>query len=225
MSRAAEIAYRFIRGAILEGVLAPGEQLREEQLAESCGVSRTPVREALRRLETEHYVRRSGSQRTFVTDWSLDDIEEAFLLRGMLEGHAAARAAERISADQIELLALHNKHLRQAASSHQLDPTLFLERNRAFHSLVLQAAGSERLSALLAAIVEQPIVIRTARRYDRDQILRSYSEHEELILAFRRRDPVWAEAVMKAHIRRAFHAYRDAFEIAQRAEQIAEAAE
>lgn len=225
MSKAAETAYRYIRGAILEGSLAPGAQLREEQLAESCGVSRTPVREALRRLETEHYIRRTGSQRTFVTDWSLDDIEEAFLLRGMLEGHAAARAADRISAEQIELLSLHNKQLREAASGHRLDPTSFLERNREFHSLVLQAAGSERLSALLTAIVEQPIVIRTVRRYDRDQILRSYSEHEELILAFRRRDPLWAEAVMRAHIRRAFHAYRDAFEIAQRSDQIVEAAE
>lgn len=212
MSKASEHAYRFIRGAILEGTLAPGEQLREEHLADSCGVSRTPVRDALRRLETEHFVRRTDSQRTFVTDWSMDEIEEAFALRGMLEGHAAARASCRIALEDIERLASHNQSIRIAAESQPINSTIFLEHNREFHAIILQAAGSDRLTALLGTIIEQPIVLRTARRYDRDQVLRSFAEHEELILAFRRHDPDWAEAVMKAHIRRAFHAYRDAFQ-------------
>ncbi len=214
MSKASELAYRHIRGAILEGELAPGEQLREEQLAEATGVSRTPVREALRRLEAEHYVRRTGSQRTFVTDWSIDEIEEAFALRGMLEGHAAARASRRITTEDIESLTLHNEAIGRAANGKSIDPVTFIEHNREFHSIVLRTAGSARLTALLGTIIEQPIVLRTARRYDRDQILRSFAEHEELILSFRRRDPAWAEAVMKAHICRAFHAYRDAFEAA-----------
>ncbi len=211
MSKASDHAYRHIRGAILEGILAPGEQLREEQLAESSGVSRTPVREALRRLETEHFVRRTDSQRTFVTDWSMDEIEEAFALRGMLEGHAAARASCRIAAEDIDRLASHNQSIRTAAESQPINPGVFLEHHREFHAIILQAAGSDRLTALLGTIIEQPIVLRTARRYDRDQVLRSFAEHEELILAFRRHDADWAEAVMKAHIRRAFHAYRDAF--------------
>ncbi|MEO6113702.1 MAG: GntR family transcriptional regulator [Sphingomicrobium sp.] len=225
MSKASELAYRHIRGAILEGALAPGEQLREEQLAEACGVSRTPVREALRRLETEHYVRRTDSQRTFVTDWSIDEIEEAFALRGMLEGHAAARASCRIVADDIDRLGFHNQLIKAAANERPIDSAAFLEHNREFHAIVLQAAGSARLTGLLGTIIEQPIVLRTARRYDRDQVLRSFAEHEELILAFRRQDPAWAEAVMKAHIRRAFHAYRDAFQNALVGDQIGKAAE
>lgn len=225
MSKASDIAYRHIRGAILEGALAPGEQLREEQLAEACGVSRTPVREALRRLESEHYVRRTDSQRTFVTDWSMDEIAEAFALRGMLESHAAARAALGVTDEQIEQLANHNRNIEAAAGAEPLDSLAFVEHNRHFHAIVLQAAGSQRLTALLATIIEQPIVLRTARRYDRTQILRSVGEHDELILAFRRRDAVWAEAVMKAHIRRAFHAYRDAFLQALQPNRTSEAAE
>lgn len=211
MSKASETAYRFIRGAILEGALAPGQQLREEHLAEASGVSRTPVREALRRLESEQFVRRTDSQRTFVSNWSLDEIEESFVLRGMLEGHAAARAAIRIDPAGIEALQLHNHNIERAARAATIDAEAFLEHNREFHAGILGAAGSERLATLLGGIIEQPVITRTARRYDREQIQRSVAEHEELIAAFKRRDAEWAGAVMTAHIRRAFHAYQDAF--------------
>ncbi len=211
MSRASDHAYHHIRTDILSGVLKPGEQLREEHLAEACGVSRTPVREALRRLETEHFVRRSDSQRTFVADWSFDEVEEGFVLRAMLEGRAAARAAIRIKDAEIDRMDAENSAIGLLAQRPVFDILAFLDHNRAFHALVLEAAASKRLSGLLGGIIEQPIVLKTARQYDREQVLRSLAEHEELVLAFRRRDPSWAKAVMTAHIRRAFHAYSDAF--------------
>lgn len=214
MSKASDTAYRLIRSEILAGNLAPGEQLREEQLAEACGVSRTPVREALRRLEVERFVRRSDSQRTFVNQWSFDEVEESFALRAMLEGRAAARAATRISETDIERLAGHNALIRRAIEGPRLEVDAFLEHNRAFHAIVLEAAGSPNLAQLITGIVEQPIVARTARQYDERQIGRSLAEHEELVLAFRRGDPAWAQAVMTAHIRRAFHAYSDAYRAA-----------
>jgi DNA-binding GntR family transcriptional regulator len=214
MSKASDTAYRLIRSEILAGNLAPGEQLREEHLADACGVSRTPVREALRRLEVERFVRRSDSQRTFVNEWSFDEVEEGFALRAMLEGRAAARAAIRISAEDLERLAAHNAAIRRAIEAQRVEVDAFLDHNRAFHGIVLESAGSPNLAQLLAGIVEQPIVARTARQYDERQIGRSLAEHEELVLAFRRRDPVWAEAVMTAHIRRAFHAYSDAYRAA-----------
>lgn len=211
MSKASDHAYRHIRDEILVGNLAPGEQLREEQLAEGCGVSRTPVREALRRLEAERFVRRNESQRTFVNDWSFDEIEEGFALRAILEGRAASRAAVRISDEQVERLDGHNRAIDKAIRQPSIDVQSFLDHNRAFHAIVLEAAGSANLALLLTGIVEQPIVARTARQYDVQQIARSVAEHDELVLAFRRRDPEWAEAVMTAHIRRAFHAYSDAY--------------
>lgn len=217
MSKASDRAYRHIRGEILAGSLAPGEQLREEQLAEACGVSRTPVREALRLLEAEHFVRRSGSQRTFVNDWSFDEIEESFALRAMLEGRAAARAATRVAPDLIARLEGHNRAIAGSISGSALDVRTFLDHNQAFHALVLEAARSTTLGQLLAAIVMQPIVARTALHYDRQQVARSLAEHEELVLALHRGDPDWAEAVMVGHIRRAFHAYSDAYHSQSRA--------
>lgn len=210
MSKAADRAYHFIRGEILSGAMTPGEQLREEALAEACGVSRTPVREALRKLEVENLIQRSDSQRSFVATLSVDDIAESFALRAMLEGHAAARATERIKPAQLATLAEHNLAIRIAVSGETPDIDAFIEHNRGFHAVVTDAAGSERLTRLLASIVEQPVVLRTARRYDRAQLERSAAEHEELVLAFRHRDPEWAKAVMIGHIRRAFHVYSDA---------------
>lgn len=211
MSKAMDTAYRFIRGAILDGSFAAGEQLREEHLAEACGVSRTPVREALRRLESEHFIRRTGSQRTFVADWSLDEIEESFLLRAMLESRAAARAAVRIDDSAIALLANHNRAISDMVKTGRIDVESFLEHNREFHAIITRSAGSERLSSLLAGLIEQPIVVRTVRQYSRDQIDRSITEHEQIITAFKRRDPQWASAIMTAHVHRAYHTYRDAF--------------
>lgn len=211
MSKASENAYRFIRGEILSGSLEPGAPLREEALAAASGVSRTPVREALRKLEAERFVKRSGTQRSFVATLSADDIAEGFALRTMLESHAAARAAERVTPEQIDAMTTHNRAIGDAFTGPVVDIAAFVEHNRAFHAVVIAAAGSDRLAAMLATVVEQPIVLRTARQYDREAVERSHAEHDELVVAFRRGDSEWAKAVMTAHIRRAFHTYHDTF--------------
>lgn len=207
MSRASDRAYNHIRSMILSGELQPGSQIREEALAELCGVSRTPVRDSLRRLEAEMFVRRNDSQRSFVADWSLDDLEDAFELRAMLEAHAAKRAAVRITHEQLTRLRMHNALLKQAIDAIQPDVPRFLDHNRQFHALILEAAGSDRLSSMLLQVTEQPVVLRTARHYDMENLRRSHRDHEELVIAFDNRDGAWAAAIMTAHIRRAFHAY------------------
>jgi DNA-binding GntR family transcriptional regulator len=195
---------------ILSGELASGAQVREEQLAESCGVSRTPIRDALKRLEAELFIRRNSAQRSFVADWSLDEVEEAFDLRIMLECHAVRRASKRITATQLDQLRVLNTALSGAIEHATPDISRFLECNRQFHAIILDAAGSERLTSVLSRIIEQPVVWRTAHNYDRENLMMSYREHEELLKAFDLKDGAWAEAVMSAHIRRAFHTYADA---------------
>lgn len=210
MSRASDRAYSQIRNMILSGELQPGLQIREESLAELCGVSRTPVRDALRRLEAQLFIRRNESQRSFVADWSLDDLVEAFELRAMLEAYAAKRAAVRISWDQLARLRSHNDAIKQAIDAANPDISMFLTHNRHFHAIILEASGSERLSGMLAQVTEQPVVLRTAQQYDLENLQRSHHEHEEVAMAFDNRDGEWAAAVMTAHIRRAFHAYAQA---------------
>ncbi|WP_296679943.1 GntR family transcriptional regulator [Novosphingobium sp.] len=210
MSRASDRAYAGIRSMILSGELPAGSQLGEEALAERCGVSRTPVRDALRRLESELLVKRNEAQRSFVADWSLGDVADAFELRAMLEGHAARRAAERMDDAALQALRRCNQAILRAVQADPPDVGAFLEGNREFHAIILDTAQSRRLSAMLAALIEQPVIWRTAHHYGRDALRRSHGEHDELLAAFARRDGAWAEAVMAAHIRRAFHAYADA---------------
>ncbi|MGL6042574.1 MAG: GntR family transcriptional regulator, partial [Sandaracinobacteroides sp.] len=205
MSRASDLAYARVRQGITGGEWAPGTPLREEELAALCGVSRTPVREALRRLEAEYLVRRTEGARSFVADWSADDVAEMFALRAILEGHAAARAAGRITGKQIaELEALNEEVLAAIASDHT---DRFLAANRAFHALVMEAAQSPRLAQMLGALVEQPVVRGTAQRYGRAEFARSHAEHATLVEAFHARDTEWAESTMTGHIRRAFHVF------------------
>lgn len=212
MSKAADRAYLEIKSRIFSGDLRPGVQLREEELAEICGVSRTPVRDALQRLEAEFFVRKTDAARTFVCDWSLDDIDEMFALRGMLEGHAAARCATRMNAADLLRLQAINDRLADALATGEDVFQDFLALNAQFHSMILESAGSHRLSGMLGRLVEQPVVRQTAQQYDRTQLLQSQAEHAELLAAFSRRDAEWARSIMMSHIRRAFHAFADKFQ-------------
>lgn len=207
MSRASEQAYAKIRAHLLSGAVKAGEQLTEDQLAQITGVSRTPVREAVRRLEDELLLVRSDTKRLFVADWSRDDIEEMFSLRQMLECHAAERAARRMTRGQVAQMEAVNRELKAAIEQPTPDVARFLEANRAFHESIVEAADSPRLGQMLAKLVEAPVVLRTARTYSPEDLHQSARDHDELIAAFAARDPDWARAVMGSHLRRAFHAF------------------
>ena len=209
MSRASDRAYDEIKARILNGALAPGMQLKEEELAEICGVSRTPVRDAMHRLEAEMFIQRSDSQRSFVSGWSIEDIEELFTLRTMLESHAAAQAAERVTPEMLADLHRNVAAIDAAIDRPLPDVDRFLIKNAEFHALINQAAASDRLTHMINRLVLQPIVHRTALRYDADQLRRSLAEHVEIVAAIEAHDPDWARAVMTSHIRRAFHVYRN----------------
>ena len=215
MTRASDIAYDKIRSHLLSGEVSPGKQLTEEKLAEITGVSRTPVRDAVRRLESEMLLVRNESKRIFVADWSRDDIDEMFTLRQMLEGHAAERAAHRITTEQIDRLDKVNRELREAVELPEPDVASFLNANRIFHDIITDAAQSPRLKQVLGMLVETPVVLRTARNYSIEDLKQSARDHDELISAFRAGDAGWARAVMGSHLRRAFHTFADAAEAAE----------
>lgn len=206
MSRAADTAYQIIRAKLLQGELTAGSQLREEELAELCGVSRTPVRDALRRLEAEMLIRRSETQRIFVPEWSADEVEDIFTLRALLEGHAAALAAQRITPEEIDEMRRCNELIDRAIhASPELDAEAFVGNNRIFHSILFTAARSERLTKARSLMVEQTILHRTARNYDRKGLARSHADHEELVVAFLAKDSEWARSLLHSHILRAYH--------------------
>jgi DNA-binding GntR family transcriptional regulator len=208
MSKTTELAYERIRNRIIDGDYAAGMHLKEEVVALEVGASRTPVREALRRLSNEQLVKFVPNRGAYVSSWSREEIDEIFVLRIMLEGHAAERAATRIAPAEIAALEACIDCIAESLPGRtQAQRVAILEANHRFHSTVLAAARSDRLSKVLGWLVEMPIVLRTFERYDPTAHERSNAHHREIVAAFRARDPRWAQKVMEAHL----HAARQLF--------------
>jgi len=201
MQDAVEAAYRAIRAGIIDGTYASGQHLTGESLAEAVGVSRTPVREALRRLHAEGLVRVVPNHGAHVTGWTRDDFAQIFGLRAVLESHAAELATAKLTDDQIDLIAHLAERTRFLAEDR---PAKFREQiaeaNAQLHLTIVSAAANPRLAAMIASLVEMPLVMRTLRVYAHEDLMRSAGHHRELAQAFRARDPQWAGAVMRSHL-------------------------
>jgi len=198
---ATERAYTTIRQGILSGAHAPASHLREEELAAQVGVSRTPVREALRRLAAEGLLEVTPNRGVRVSAWSERDLQEIFELRALLESYGARLAAGRIPAAAVQELAALAERMELMAGGRAPDR---LERvaeiNNQFHQGVLAAAANDRLVALLGHVVQVPLVQHTFRRYAAAELGRSLAQHREILEALRHRDPAWAESAMRSHI-------------------------
>ena len=203
MSQANERAYQRIRDAIIAGEFPAGTHLAEQRLAEIAGVSRTPVREALRRLDAERFVRFVPNRGAYVADWSAEAIDEIYRLRGLLEAHAAERAAVRIPAREIDTLAECVARIDAEIDAESVDLDAVMTANHRFHTTILEAADSSRLVTLLQSLVETPMILKTLANYRHEDLVRSNEHHGELVAACRARDGAWAAAVMTAHLRAA----------------------
>ncbi|MFB9904756.1 GntR family transcriptional regulator [Allokutzneria oryzae] len=198
MALAAEKAYEVLRTAILDGTYPPAERLGEVELADALGISRTPIREALRRLEVEGLVELLPHRGARVASWSREDLDEIYELRILLESFAAARAASRVSDDQLRRLGELRDEMDRAV--HAGDVERVAACNAEFHGIVRRAASSTRLLMMLNAVVQLPLVLQTFHRYTHEDLQRSAAHHRELVHAFRARDPAWAESVMRSHV-------------------------
>lgn len=200
--RPAEDAYLTIRDQILRGERTGGEWLREGDLATNLGVSRTPVREALRRLAAEGLVRHERNRGVRVARWSWQDLDEIFELRSVLEPWGTALAARGGLADLDELSRLAGA-MDEAAAGPRPDVDTITELNNRFHSAVMAASGNDRLTQLVSSIVQVPLVWRTFSHYTPNAMRRSLAHHHEIVEALRAGDAGWAESVMRAHVRAA----------------------
>ncbi|MEA2177668.1 MAG: hypothetical protein QOG77_965 [Solirubrobacteraceae bacterium] len=198
---ASERAYSELRRRIRENAYPSGSRLVESELADSLGVSRTPVRSALLRLHSDGLVELIPNRGAFVARWEEEDLEEIFGLRVVLESHGAALAARKMApaqVDELKRLAGEMEDALERAAPEYLDRCTDL--NNEFHLVVLRAAGNGRLVSLLSGIVDVPLIHRTMSRFTAEEIRRSWTQHRDLIAAMERSDPEWAEAVMRGHL-------------------------
>lgn len=195
-------AYDAIRSDIGSGAFAPGDWLREASVAASLGLSRTPVREALRMLAAEGAVELVHNRGARVVSWTAADIDEVYRLRALLEGHAASLAARHASKAQItELHRLAERHERAAAAGDTDGADGATARcNNDFHAAILTASGSQRLETLLDVISSAHLVTLALRQYSADDRQRSVLQHRDIVTAIQNRDESLAEAAMRSHI-------------------------
>ena len=205
VSTAGGKAYDRIRAAILSGDFGAGRRLKEDELTGFCKVSRTPVREALRRLALEGLVQFTPNAGAQVSTVSAGDLEEIYALRAMIESHAAERAAVLISEPAIARLSVLAARMEQSVSLKDDEFSAeFTSANADFHRIILQAAKSPRLSAMAAMVIEVPLARRTLAGYSEQDLARSLGHHRELIDALAVHDGPWAASVMRSHIHAAF---------------------
>jgi len=199
-------AYDFVREAILSGTYPGGSRIDIPQVARSLGMSRMPVREALRQLEAEGLVTIRPNRGAVVTVLTPDDVVELFSMRAVLEGLAARLAVPRLDAEALEEL----EHLLARMDRSAGNLPAWLRNHNAFHDSIARRSGRARLAAqveLLRRAVE-PYLRVHAGTYESEEILGA--EHRLLLDVLRARDPRQAEAAAREHVERAGQAIVDA---------------
>jgi len=195
--------YHQIRSEILKGALMPGESVTEMGLAKECGVSRTPVREALRQLELEGLVELIPNKGAIILGISPEDICDIYQIRSMLEGCAAERAALRASDEEIrrltEIADLTDFYIARQ-NMQQLQAM-----DGQFHQLIYEMAGSRMLQRVLRDMHYYVGLTRDASLKSEGRAVQSVEEHRLVLDAIRQRDGKRARALMTQHVENARH--------------------
>lgn len=190
-----EVAYRRIRAAIHDGAIGRDEALSEGSLARRLGISRTPVREAIKRLAVEGLVEVFPRRGTFVSVPDAGQLREIFQLREALEGMAARLAAPRAPRAEVDRF-----RARLETGYRAGDAEAIFDVGRELHEWIVAHGGNRRLAGYLAALRSQIHAgFRMGVRLE-GQMARSYREYRALLGALRRRDAAGAERAMRRHI-------------------------
>ncbi|MBZ0147588.1 MAG: GntR family transcriptional regulator [Pseudorhodoplanes sp.] len=193
-----------LEAAIVSGDLPPGSKLSEQALAQSLGVSRGPLREAIRRLEGRKLVHRTPNVGVRIAELSTKDLTDLLIVREALEGIACRAAAENMTDAEIvalgELLTVHSKHkMFQTGVGYYQEAEDF-----DFHFRIVKASRNDRLIAMLCEDLYHLLrVYRYKSSTRRGRAKQALAEHKKIVRALARRDPDLAEQRMREHIRNA----------------------
>ena len=188
-----------IRSAIKDGRYAPGERIREALVAEQLNVSRTPVREAFRRLESEGILTYQSWRGVFVSELNNQQVSELYAMREVLEGAAARMAARHIDDAEIDILELLLEQSREAAE----DATALASINQKLHETIYQAAHNQYLLQTLEQLANALALLKGTTFEVSGRPATAEQEHAKIIEAIRMRDQDAAEAAARAHIQEA----------------------
>jgi DNA-binding GntR family transcriptional regulator len=193
-----KIAYDAIKEAILDFSLKPGETLVETEVARQLSISKTPVRDALSRLEKEGFIVKVAYKGYYIADISRKSMADIFQIRAVLEGLAVRLSTPKLEeADIQEGMRLIEEH-SQAAMAGNI--ALASKLNREFHDLILNKAGNERLQQIIGNLEDHLRRYRTLSNYQSGRLQKSVDEHRQIIKAIVEHDAESAEKATRNHI-------------------------
>jgi len=184
-----------IRDAISSGALKPGERVAEPDLADRFGISRTPIREAFRQLESEGYLTVIPRKGAVVISFSSKEVDEFYAIKSILEGYAAHCACKNLTEKEIDKLTAINEKLCQLAE--EGDIKHFFKIHNDFHELFRKAADNQKLDEMITGLVEKFQRMRYASLSNPGRMQISVLEHNKIIEAFRARNAELAEQLVR----------------------------
>lgn len=206
-----EIILYELRNAIFEGHVEAGDRLVESQIAESMGVSRTPVREALRQLEIEGLAVNVPRKGTIVKGISKDDAIEIYDIREVLEGLAARRACLNITRLEIRRLNEIIGIMEECIKSD--DEIAYIKAHNEYNQILLDASKNKRLGEQLQHKYEYLKSLRKISLMTKERRIRALKEHKAIVYAIEVGDEKEAETVARAHVKNAKEAFIEAYEL------------
>lgn len=189
-----------IRQAIVEGRIAPGETLREEELARELGTSRTPIREALIELRNEDLLESQVTRRAVVRAYTDDELLDMYGLRATLEGHATRLATERATRDVLDQLEASVDRYRTVLEQDEPSVELLFDENLNFHWLLADTANVPRLRKYIDQVMFIPRRYRGWAYEDADHRRTVLDHHQDIVDAVVARDPDLAATKMTEHV-------------------------
>lgn len=195
---AARRAYDFIKWAILSAVYAAGDVVTEGGLADELGVSRTPVREALLRLEVEGLVVLKPKKGAVVSTFTMQQVEDVLEARELVENHTATKSFAARATLLPDLVGVHAEMCRRR---HEHDTAGFTDADRRFHELIVDAAGNSVLSSIYRMLRERQTLFTSVMVRGRtDRMDAAIAEHDRIIAALRGDDEAVFCDVVRSHL-------------------------
>lgn len=184
-----------IRDAIISGKITPGSRVSEPELADRFGISRTPIREAFRQLESEGYLKVIPRKGAVVSAFTQKDVEEFYAIKSILEGYAARLACSKLSDKEIVRLQTINSRLAELCA--QSDIKQFFKVHNDFHDLFIKAADNDKLREMINLLVTRFQRLRLMSLSQPGRMDISVQEHNKIIKAFCERDCETAELLVR----------------------------
>jgi len=197
---AGEHIFEHLKQAIISGVIPPGHRMVETRIAETMGVSRTPVREAIHKLEREGLLTKNAPSGFAVTDVSRQDIVECLGIRAVLEGYAARLATVRHTPEQLKPLIRKNEIFRKYLEEDNLDA--LPKVNTELHSIIYTLSGNPKLIKMINDIREQILRFRIMILRDRSLARASHKDHSDMLAMMQERREEEVERLVREHILR-----------------------